>query len=54
MGKNRSQTRVNVQLSLLQYEAVFEVGLWNQYSDSINANDKDMFQDFIKRQTIDM
>ena len=53
-GKNSSQSRVNLQLNLLQYEAIFEVALWDQYSLTLPSTDKDIFKDFIGKQSIDL
>ena len=55
MGKAQRQSRVNLQLSLLQYEAIFEKGYWDWYSKNYLPDDeKDPFQDLIKSQSTDI
>jgi len=53
-NKEPDESRVSVDMSLLQYEAIFNVSLWNQYSDTLQPADKDIFKDFIQGQTIDL
>ncbi|GAB0146749.1 hypothetical protein EsHS_00007139 [Epichloe bromicola] len=54
-GKAQSQGRVNLQLGLLQYEAIFEQGYWEWYSKKYLQNDeKDLFKDLIGKQSTDV
>ncbi|KAH7153628.1 hypothetical protein EDB81DRAFT_882564 [Dactylonectria macrodidyma] len=54
-GKAQQQSRVNLQLSLLQYEAIFEQGYWEWYSGKyLQDDEKDPFQGLIKTQTTDV
>ncbi|KAM0425405.1 hypothetical protein ACHAPT_009462 [Fusarium lateritium] len=55
MGKAQQQRLVSLDLSLLQYEAVFEQEKWEWYSKKyVHDDEMDMFEDLIKTQSIDI
>ncbi|RII22951.1 hypothetical protein CUC08_Gglean013162 [Alternaria sp. MG1] len=53
-NKSDPMSYVSVDLALLQYEAVFESSLWNQFALTLEKDQKDPFQDFINLQTINI
>ncbi|OAG16713.1 hypothetical protein CC77DRAFT_1053350 [Alternaria alternata] len=53
-NKGDPTSYVSVDLALLQYEAVFESSLWNQFASTLEKDQKDPFQDFINLQTINV
>ncbi|CAN9122734.1 unnamed protein product [Alternaria alternata] len=53
-NKGDPTSYVSVDLALLQYEAVFESSLWNQFALTLKKDQKDPFQDFINLQTINV
>ncbi|KAF5667163.1 hypothetical protein FHETE_5866 [Fusarium heterosporum] len=54
-GKSGEQSRVNLQLGLLQYEAIFEQGYWEWYAKEHLQNDeKDLFRDLVTKQSTDV
>ncbi|CAN9213049.1 unnamed protein product [Alternaria alternata] len=53
-SKGEPMSYVSVDLALLQYEALFESSLWNQFALTLEKDQKDPFQDFINLQTINV
>jgi hypothetical protein len=53
-NKSDPMSYVSVDLALLQYEAVFESSLWNQFALTLKNDQRDPFQDFINLQTINI
>ncbi|KAK2013311.1 hypothetical protein LZ32DRAFT_658111 [Colletotrichum eremochloae] len=54
-GKEQErQTRVNLDVSLCLYEAIFEAALWELFSATLHDDETDLLWDYINGQTIDV